>query len=157
VKTATAMPGGAALLLLAILLAGAVTAEEQVGLGLTVRPTATGLLVTAVESASSAEAGGLRTGDVLVGVGAAHTRTPADFRREVAAHRGVAYGIKVRRDDNVVDVPVPRNPAGTRFHRREAVRRQCASFCLVEETQRWHECGCVVAECIACIACIVQP
>jgi predicted metalloprotease with PDZ domain len=153
VKTTPAIPRSAALLLLAILLTGAAPTGEPVGLGLSVSISDNGLLVTAVEARSPAEAGGLRPGDVIVGAGAVYTGAPADFRHEVAAHRGNTHLIKVRRAGSVVAVAVSLNP---RFRGGEEVLRQCASFCLVPETQRWQECGCVVAECRNCLACSVH-
>jgi len=56
-----------------------------------------GVLVASVESGSAAEKAGLKSGDVIISVDAANTRTPSDFSREMRAANGKAT-LKIVRD-----------------------------------------------------------
>jgi serine protease Do len=66
-----------------------------------------GVLVTSVDSNSSAEKGGLKAGDVVVAVDSQRVRTPAEFDREMRASTNKVV-LRVVRDKKEMDITVDR-------------------------------------------------
>lgn len=144
----------AAPILVLTALAGGWRSQEALPLGIVAdRSTPEGVLVARVERGSQAEAGGVRRGDRIVGLGAAYVGSAAAFRQAVRTHRGETFGLKVRRGPYVVEALVPRDPDDPRFRNVKAALRRCASFCLDHAPLRWRECGCVTSECKTCNGC----
>jgi predicted metalloprotease with PDZ domain len=125
-------------------------------LGIVVQPAEEGIVVVRVEPGGPAAAGGLRPGDRIVGLGDDHLASRAEFQRALDRHDGETLGVKVHRSVGVIEVLVPRDPRDPRFRGLETTQRQCASYCLVQETRKWRDCGCVIAECKTCNGCSLQ-